>query len=314
MAKMKHICITAIIILLISIIAVAYIIVLSTPQQPQANKADPKTIGICVHSLSPDDAQLINQTGARWIRIDISDNQTALTASLINAKNYDLYVLGILGSWMLNQSCSFTLDQWRSAVSSNVSKYAPYVDAWEIWNEPASTEPGWQLQADYLSMVQIASPIIRSTDPTAKIVLLGGLQLYKGSPNVPAEDKAFAENLPINITDYGDAISVHAYPWGNTASSVWVSQYSSSLQYYNQLFDSLEVWVTETGQNITDCGGNEQLQAQYLSDSLNFFNGKVSHVFWYALYDDNSIMGDFGLIQGAVNPRSCYTELRALLV
>ena len=149
----------------------------------------PDYVGICVHNLITEDAQLISQSGARWIRIDISNNETDMNNSLANAKNYNLSVLGILGSWMFDKSCSFTLDQWSSAVSTNVSKYASSVDAWEIWNEPASTQEGWQLQPDYFLMVKIASPIIRQNDPTAKIVLLGGLQLYNSSPNVPTEDK-----------------------------------------------------------------------------------------------------------------------------
>jgi hypothetical protein len=280
-------------------------------------KVAPDSVGICVHSLSAQDALLVNQSGARWIRIDISNNETDLTNSLANAKTYNLSILGILGSWMFNQSCSFTLEEWRSAVSSNVSKYAAYVDAWEIWNEPTSQNPGWKLQTDYYLMVEVASPIIRQYDPTAKIVLLGGLQLYTGGNTVPVNiDKDFARNLSAcNLTSYGDAISVHAYPWsGQVTPSLW-ENYAASIDDYRQIFSnsSLDIWVTETGQNLADCGGNQQLQAQYLADSLGFFSGRVSHVFWYALHDEASA-GDFGLVDANNSPRVVYADLQNKLV
>ncbi len=301
------------ILLLIVLSSAGYVIINNRNLTPQNEtpKISPETVGVCVHNLTEQDAQLISQSGAKWVRIDC--NGSAFSSWVQTAKAHNLSVLAILGSWMFNGSCSITLEDWESNVTDYVTKNAQFVDAWEIWNEPASTEPGWQLQADYFSMVKIVSPIIRNSDPTAKIVLLGGLQLYKGSPDVPAEDKAFAQNLPANITDYGDAISVHAYPWGNTPTSVWTSQYASSLQYYPGLFGSLEVWVTETGQNITDCGGNEQQQAQYLADSLDFFNGKVSHVFLYALQDDNPTASDFGLVTSNGNPREVFTTLQRKL-
>ena len=105
------------------------------------------------------------------------------------------------------------------AVSSNVSKYAPYVDAWELWNEPTSTNPGLATcRPDYLWMNRrFASPIIRQLDPEAKIVLLGGLHLYTGGDHLVLHriEIAFTSNLSsYNLIQYGDAISVHAYPWG----------------------------------------------------------------------------------------------------
>jgi hypothetical protein len=297
---------------LICIMIVAALMVAILQRQSPDKMSMAVEAGICVHALTVQDATLVSESGARWIRIDISSNETDTTNSLINAKNYNLSVLGILGSWLFNQSCSFTLDEWVDAVSSNVSKYAPRVDAWEIWNEPTSTNPGWQLQADYLSMVQIASPIIRQYDSTSKIILFGGLQLYTGGNKAILEDDlAFAGNLSsYNLMQYGDAISVHAYPWGiDVSPSVWDS-YKNSLSAYNRLGNfSLDIWVTETGYNLTD--STESAQAHYLKDALDFFNGSVSHVFWYALHDENvTASGDFGLVDADMQPREAYTALQ----
>jgi hypothetical protein len=280
---------------------------------PETSKPQPDWAGICVHTLPAEDARLVNESSARWIRIDISNNQTDLNSSLANAKDYNLSVLGILGSWMFNKSCIFTLDDWKSNVTYYVSQYAPYVDAWEIWNEPTSPNPDWQLQVDYLSMAQTASLVIREYDPAAKIVLLGGMQLYTGSSTDYLEgDKVFAANLSAqNITKYGDAISVHAYPWsGNVTSSVW-DNYKSSLEFYRGLFPGMEIWVTETGQPIEDA--DETGQSQYLNTALSFFKDKADKVFWYALHDSVDDGKSFGLIQNNGNPREAYNTLQKAL-
>ena len=100
-----------------------------------SNSTENDWVGISLHSLSANEAQLVNESGAHWIRIDASgDFESAVT----NAKAYNLSVLGILDSWMFNKSSIFTLEEWRSNVTHYVSQYADYVDAWEIWNEPAN--------------------------------------------------------------------------------------------------------------------------------------------------------------------------------
>lgn len=298
------------IILLISFTTIAYVATLSPPQQLQTQKIDPQTVGICVHYLSTDDAQIVSQAGVRWIRIDC--NGTQFGEWVKTAKAYNFSVLAILGSWMYNGSCNITLKEWNQSVTYYVTRYAPYVDAWEIWNEPTSTTLGWQLQIDYTSMTQIASPIIRQNDPTAKIVLLGGMQLYTGGADGAASDREFAENLQAkNISQYADAISVHAYPWsGNVQQNVWDS-YNDSLEFYHGLFLGKEIWVTETGQSIEDAA--ETGQNSYLETGLPFFQGKADMVFWYCLRDIPDDLKSFGLLDSCGNPREVYPTLQKLL-
>jgi hypothetical protein len=186
------------------------------------------------------------------------------------------------------------------------------VDAWEIWNEPKS--PNYTIPTEkYFDMVKIASPIIRQYDPSAKILLFGGLNLYSGGgPNLDL-DKAFAEEMSkTNITMYGDIISVHAYTWGNNESIVWENKYTESLNYYRSLFGSLEVWVTETGKPLEE--GNEIITAQYLSDAYNFFKSEkinVNKVFWYSLTDYSFDNATFGLtLQNQTRP--AYDEMRKI--
>jgi hypothetical protein len=306
-------------ILVIALIIGAYFIASRMPPASNTTKTD--WVGISVHSLSMNEAQLVNESGARWIRIDASDD---FEAAVTNAKAHNLKVLGILDSWMFNQSITFTPEEWHDNVTYYVSQYADFVDAWEIWNEPANpTYPLLnitvqknmnQIAEFYFSMVQIASPIIRQCDPSAKIVLFGGLNLWSGNDPHLELDKNFSRQLAaMNIEQYDDAISVHAYPWmGQVQPRVWDS-YTESLTYYRQLFPSnksLEIWVTETGQSIEDSG--EDGQAQYMVDALQYFNGKVAKFFWYSLLDNVADQKGFGLI-GNEMPRLAYYVLQKQL-
>jgi hypothetical protein len=274
-------------------------------------------IGISLHSLETDEAQLVKESGAGWIRIDCFEG---FKTDLENATTHGLKVLAILDSWMFDESSIFTLEEWRVNVTYYVSQYADYVDAWEIWNEPANPavnrtllnatlpENMSRIVQFYFSMVQTASPIIRQYDPTAKIVLFGGLNLWSGgAPNLGL-DKDFSTRLAAtNITQYGDAFSVHAYPWTNETDSWNCHTYDDALAYYRELFPSLEVWVTETGHYINV--EEEEGQAGYMCDALRYFKGRVTRLFWYSLLDNPWEEKHFGLI-GDGKPRLAYYELR----
>jgi len=237
-----------------------------------------------------------------------------------------LKVLGILDSWMFNKATVFTLEEWHNNVTYYVSQYADYVDAWGIWNEPAnpninntllhlelpSQENMSKIVSFYYSMAQTAYPIIRQYDPTAKILLFGGLNLWSGNNPHLDLDRDFSRQLAaMNIEQYGDAISVHAYPWMNiTEPRVWNS-YTQSLVYYRGLFTnkSLEVWVTETGQSTE--AGREDGQKSYMADALGYFRQEnVAHIFWYSLLDSPQDPGSFGLIGNGTTPRPAYSVLK----
>jgi hypothetical protein len=290
--------------------------------RPAPNPIDNNWAGISLHSLSASEAQIVNASGARWIRIDASEKLSGFNASIKNAKAYNLSVLAILDSWMFNKNSTFTLEEWRGNVAYYVSQYADYVDAWEIWNEPAnpninntllnltlpSQENMSKIVQFYFSMIQIASPIIRQYDPTAKIVLFGGLNLWSGDdPNLEL-DEDFAQQLTnMDIEQYGDAVSVHAYPWSTKIESTVWQKYDEALAYYRELF-TLEFWVTETGHYVDFEG--EEAQAQYMRDALNYFEGKVAKFFWYSLLDNAWEYKSFGLIDKGT-PRLAYYELKS---
>ena len=227
---------------------------------------------------------------------------------------------------MFNKSCNFTLNEWESAVSSNVSKYAPYVDAWEIWNEPTSptyplldlnltnidTERNMATIVDfYYNMTKTASIIIHENDLNATILLLGGMNLYSaGAPNFGLDWDFSSQLADRGIGQYGDAISLHAYPWTSDSANAFLVNYSDSLSRYQELFSNHELWVTETGQKLNN--GSEVIQAGYLNQAFDFFKGKADYVFWYALHDDyfDDRIDYFGLVDDNMQPREAYTAFQ----
>jgi hypothetical protein len=285
------------------------------------------SVGISVHPpFSASDAQFVAKSGASWVRIDVSPD---FSNAVANAKAQNLKVLGILGSWMFDKSIIFSLDDWQSNVTYYVSQN-PNVDAWEIWNEPANPTypllnlniipPNSQQNMNtiaqfYYNMSKIAYPIIRTYDPSATIVLMGGLNLYSGGALNLWLDEQFASlTSSMNIAQYGDVISVHAYSWLGVQPStqqVWDS-YTQSLTYYRNLFPNLDIWVTETGQQFDQSNQNEE--ANYLTNAFQVFNGKVTNVFWYSLKDNSWELPQqqFGLVNSDGTTRPAYNEMQKL--
>ncbi len=119
-----------------AILAAVLVVAFLIPALP--HRINPDSVGISLHSFPMQDAELVKDSGAHWIRIDCNSSQSDFGDYLKNAKQHNLSVLAILDSWMFNGSCQFTLDEWKSKVTYFVSQYCDHVDAWEIWNEPTS--------------------------------------------------------------------------------------------------------------------------------------------------------------------------------
>jgi hypothetical protein len=107
-ALRRHSRVLAVLLVVVIVVAALVACWLLTPPHVYGDK-----VGICVHFLSAEDARLINESGARWIRIDASDNLTDFEVSIFNAKAFNLSVLVILDSWMFGQNTTFTLEQWK---------------------------------------------------------------------------------------------------------------------------------------------------------------------------------------------------------
>ncbi|MDP0497400.1 MAG: cellulase family glycosylhydrolase [Verrucomicrobiota bacterium JB024] len=104
---------------------------------------------------------------------------------------------------------------WEEYVRRMVERYKDRVHYWEIWNEPdipfLRPPEGMTNAEAFLQLLEHSTPVIRSIDPTAKVVISPAYYLKKrGDPNGYQED--FTERLiEAGGMQYADVYAVHFY-------------------------------------------------------------------------------------------------------
>lgn len=188
---------------------------------------------------------------------------------------------------------NFTLGDWTTIVRCLASLLKGRVSAYEIWNEPVlgNAAMGYEdgSAAHYLDLLRAAYVAIKAADPAATVIALGGSDAYAGGDvERLAQMRAFSTQLvALGARRYADAVSIHAYPWGETDVAVWNS-YRAELAFQSATW-RLPVWITETGTRATDPG----TQSAYADAAYRLFLAAgVRHVFWFSITDQPD--GAFG--------------------
>lgn len=298
-------------------LTLVFLVLTSSAAAPRASTR-PGFVGISVHSLTSNEADLVKLAGAQWVRADVAElpGEYSFAEIVANAKSRGIKVLGILDIWTMGWDWNFSLNDWEEAVRVNVGQYRNDVDAWEIWNEPEY--PSNPLAPErYFAMLRTAYSIIKDYAPQSEVLMGGGLHLNTGGDSWLEQDQAFAKRLSeLGADQYADGISLHAYPWTNQVSNwVW-EKYSESLNFYKSLFrKTLQVWITETGYPAQEEGDNSQ--AAYLTEAISFFGARaVNAMFWYELRDTpySNPTPSFGLFTDTLAARPAFCSLQTLLV
>lgn len=272
------------------------------------------SLGVCTHSLTKEEADLVRLGGLKWVRADVAEilGEYSFAEVVANAKERGIKVLGILDIWTMRWKWDFSLAEWENVVKASVIRYREGVQAWEIWNEPEY--PSNPLTPErYHAMLRAAYSTIKQYDPDAKVIMGGGLHLNTGGDPWLARDKTFAERLfQLGAEQYADGISFHAYPWTSEVTDwVW-ARYGESLDFYASLSGKrLELWITETGHPAQFEG--EEGQARYLAEASSFFKERGAEVvFWYELRDIPKWTTEsptFGLFTETLTARSAFFSL-----
>lgn len=95
------------------------------------------------------------------------------------------------------------MNQWLNFVSTAVNRYKNKVKHWSIWNEP-NLSTYWPPKPDsigYLNLVKQTSPVIKSIDPSAKII----------SGNTSMIDFEYLNAIIDSLIPYTDFIGFHPY-------------------------------------------------------------------------------------------------------
>lgn len=295
-------------------IAISVVVSTSTGYSQESS---PMIKGVLAHSLSEVQASVLSSNGINWIRSDVSLQEDSNWNAIYQlAKKYNLSLIGTIDPYTMNFN---DFPDWQQVVQSSVNSYGDKVNVWEIWNEPNNTDSKCGIYQgtaqQYVDLMKIAYQTIKATQNGSIVLGLGGLALYSGEDTTYDQAIAFARNVTeLGGMNYCDAISLHAYPWGNNQDLQNI--YQSNLDLYKQLTGK-EVWITETGQ---ESGGNhfdssEIIQAKYLTDSYQFFKSQVKAYIWYELNDNNPGKNSdfennytFGLYDINSNPKQALTN------
>ena len=230
--------------------------------------------GVSIHNLNQTDVNLIKNLGTNWVRSDVGGSNWQNVYAL--AKVYNFKILGILD--YSSVPYGFTWAQWNESVYQWVDEYTG-VNAWEIWNEPFANYSfdGYQNGSPYhyFNMTKSAYMIIKSINPKAEVIALGGYFPSESYYSVAWFNTVFS----LGISEYSNAISLHLYPTLTNNTEL-------ELQYYNIIISTIKsrtsesIWVTETGSPAS-------IQKEYINIFYsNMIKDGIKHIFWYDLYHE----------------------------
>jgi hypothetical protein len=202
----------------------------------------------------------------------------------------------------LSRAVTDPANVWADFVRQTVRHYAGQVAYWEIWNEPDLKYFWTGSPSDYYQLLKTSYTVIKSVDPTAKVVLAGmvvpDLQFFSA-----VLDAAKADATSRATHGYFDIAAWHAY---GAAKQVYpnLMQMRSILNGHD--FASAPIWVTEAGFPASNPNG-ESRQAAYVLQSIAYaFAAGADRVFVYRASDDPTPK-TWGMISADGIPRLAYT-------
>jgi hypothetical protein len=288
--------------------------------------------GVLAHNITDTQATYLSESGIKFVRGDVGHNE-AWNTIYQKAKSHNLTLIGTLDHITMNQDNSFTLEDWQRNVTACVNQYGDAVHVWEIWNEPFNRNftCGYfdGTAQRYFDLLKSANIIIKGHNESDIVLGLGGLTLYSSTDGPDTEiDPSSPTYLQIsiafaqNVTDLGgmqfcDAISLHAYPYGNYSWEYAGSNWTSSLATYRTITGLNNVWITECGQHSHQENNSftEQDQAEFLNTSYTFFKSqKVTAYIWYELSDNSNNTDCFGLYTSDSTPKLALTTYQEVVI
>lgn len=191
---------------------------------------------------------------------------------------------------------------WADFVRQIVRHYAGQVAYWEIWNEPDLKYFWTNSPSDYYQLLKVSYTVIKSVDPTAKVVVAGmvvpDLNFFSAVLDAAKSDPASRA-----AHGYFDIAAWHAY---GAAKEVYPNLIQMRSIMGNHGFGAAPVWVTEAGFPASNPNG-ETRQAAYVLQSIAYaFAAGADRVFVYRASDDPTPK-TWGMISADGAPRLAYT-------
>ncbi|WP_027183629.1 cellulase family glycosylhydrolase [Desulfovibrio inopinatus] len=192
------------------------------------------------------------------------------------------------------------------------ARYQGQVDAWEIWNEPNSSEY-WKPKPnayDYTALLAASYYAMKAVAPQTLVV---------GPTCAGVDDVYLQAFLAAGGVAFLDILSIHPYPYEISKifeNSIEEFEIKNLYKWLDDLGVSPRIWATEIGWPVypADNGVSEDRQAVMLARAyLGLFALGVNAVYWYDLYTDLENNSTFGLIlETSQTPRSAFDALSYL--
>ncbi len=251
---------------------------------------------------------LIKALGCEWVRVEILSPTVQwlidrMNSVITNAHANGMKILGILDRYIVNESPTFTLNDWETALI-NTKNVFPDIDAWEAWNEP--NIPQFQLgyqDGSAQHIVDMLQKIYEVMNPTGKPIVFSAM-----SPQ-PGSDQLVQDCWNLGAASYCDIASYHIY--------LAEEEYGNYLQNIINTTSPKPLWITEAGVSSLTFG--LEGQAEYLKDLDQFLKDySVQKIFWYtfqdyALPEESTNYSDYmGLVTVDLNVKPAYSMYQKL--
>ena len=214
--------------------------------------------------------------------------------------------------WMPDNEIAY--DGYERYVEFLVKNLAPYVDYWEVWNEPniTSFNPNGGTPEDLTEITKRARRVIDKYDPGAPTIGMSITEIYRGD-GIEWRDGL----LEAGIVD-GDkgmnALGMHTYHHNNSPEKSRIFDPAKecrdlALEYGKATgVDSMPVFVTEYGYTSADefVSGENEVTYPIRQSTLLKAHGVGEHLFYYVLEDKGIIDSDrednFGIVS-SIDPK-----------
>lgn len=261
-----------------------------------------------------------------WDAIEPADNSynwTQYDSVISKYSDKNIKVMGLLTystQWASSNPGSYEyqyyqpdIEAWKDYVYNVTLHYQGQVSAWEIWNEPNTTNFWKNSQEEYITIFTEAAKKIREADPNAWIIL-GGLS---------GADASYLDGIYSQIENKGyfNAVAIHPYRLVDNNFNNWPEK---SIDGLNTLATDLNniscimkkyddgdkpIWLTEYGHTTYVDGVTEYDQASLLMRgyALALTNPQVQKIFWYTFRDDSDntqyLESNFGLVKNNLDDK-----------
>jgi O-glycosyl hydrolase len=209
-----------------------------------------------------------------------------------------LLVVDYSPSWLGKSGSKFDppsdMAKYNQLVSTVINHVKDSVTYYEIWNEPDNQKFWTGTDTEYGSLLRNVSQVIRSTDPSTKILAPASSDAY--FKDVNSQRYKILKESCTNANSYFDIISFHLYTYSQISLSSWKSEMDDFVQKLKQLrCEKKPLWMTESGiwtKQLSRDNRDVMLVAKFRKGLLDY---NVSAQVYYPFLNHTDLGTDLGL-------------------